>query len=115
MGDMPTDAKATMFAEIVAGNLALKKLPERCIRWKAMNQLQLYILATVAAARPSKNIRTWAEVIQLVPSLCTDKFLNSWVTSIKVKHDKICDPPPALKEAIMAQCREVRQQVIGGW
>jgi hypothetical protein len=114
MGDMPSDAKATMFAEIVAGNLALKKLPERCIRWKAMNQLQLYILATVAAARPSKNIRTWPEVIQLVPSLCTDKFLNSWVTSIKVKHDKICDPPPALKEAIMAQCREVRQQVIGG-
>ena len=115
MGDMPSDAKATMFAEIVAGNLALKKLPERCIRWKAMNQLQLYIFAAVAVARLSKNIRTWAEVIQLVPSLCSDKFLNSWVTSIKVKHDKICDPPPALKEAIMAQCREVRQQlVIGG-
>jgi hypothetical protein len=113
MGDMPLDVKASLFGEIVAGNLALKKLPERCIRWKAMNQLQLYILATVAAARPSRDIKTWSEVIGIVPSLCTDKFLNSWVSSIKVKHDKICDPPPALKEAILAQCMEVRQQVPG--
>ena len=107
LGNIPPEAVANLFAQIIEAKLPIKKLCEACIRWKATHSLQMYILATAQAARPFKDFSTWEKLSKIIPALCHQKFIDGWVTAIKVKHDKF-EPPPALKEAIIAQCEEKR-------
>ena len=107
LGNIPAEAVANLFAQVIEGKLSLKKLSEACIRWKATHSLQMYILATAQAARPGKDFGTWEKLSKIIPALCHQKFIDGWVSAIKVKHDKF-EPPQALKEAIIAQCEEKR-------
>jgi hypothetical protein len=106
MGHVPHPVCAGFFKDIIEGKMALKKLPEACTRWKATHHLQRYILEVAMQARPDKHIKDWDMLAKVFPGLCSQKFIDGWVTSIKVKHEKISDAPPALKEAIQAQCED---------
>jgi hypothetical protein len=106
MGHIPHNVCAGFFKDIVDGKLALKGLPATCTRWKATHHLQMHILEVAKHARPDKHITDWDMLAKVFPALCSQKFIDGWVTSIKVKHDKISDAPPGLKQAIQEQCEE---------
>ena len=46
LGNVPPNVTADLFAQIIAGALALNKLPKACQDYKAMHHLKLYVLDT---------------------------------------------------------------------
>ena len=111
LGNVPPNVTADLFAQIIAGNLALNKLPKACTDYKAMHHLKLYVLDTATNAFPSKGITSWEKLMKTFPAVCSKPFLHGWVSSIIVKHDKISEPPKGLKDAIIEQCTEKQIKV----
>jgi hypothetical protein len=105
LGAVPLEVQAGWFQDIIDGKLDLKKLGDTANRWKVVTALKKYIISVAALARPNDRIKTWEQLRTLVPAVCTQAFLNSWIPSIKVKGDKMSDPPAACKDAIINFCQ----------
>ena len=113
MGGIPVEALILFFQDIVDGKLLLQKLPDACDRFKLMKGLKLYIVAIAAQLRPQANIFNWETLRTVVPAACTTTFLDSWVSSLKMKGDKVTDAPESLKQAIIdMMTTQVRRSLI---
>ena len=109
MGGIPIDVLITFFQDIVDGKLLLQRLPDACDRHKLMKGLKLYIVAIAGQARPQANIFSWDTLRAAVPAACTATFLDSWVSSLKMKGEKVTEAPEGLKQAIIDMCTQVRR------
>jgi hypothetical protein len=105
MGHNPHPVCAGFFKDIIECKLALKNLPATCTRWKPPTTCSSTSWRW-RSTRADKHIKGLGMLAKVFPALCTQKFIDGWVQSSKVKHDKISDTPPALKEAIQAQCED---------
>ena len=107
MGGIPLDVLTGFFQDIVDGKLELKKLPDACDRHKLMKGLQAYIVAIAAQAGPLGKILNWGTLRREVHAVCTATFLDSWVSSLKMKGEKMTEAPEGLKQAIIDMCQQV--------
>ena len=114
MGPVPHPVCAGFFKDIIEGKMALKKLPEACTRAGRPPHLQRYILEVAKHARPDKHIRDWDMLAKVFPALCSQKFIDGWVTSIKVKHEKISDAPPPSRKPSKLSVRTGRYTHVFG-